>query len=54
MTNQVDYYVVRSKTTGQIRVISTGEILQNVLTKHLEKAISDNINYNGKGNRKEY
>lgn len=54
ITNQVDYYVVRSKITGQTRVISTGEILQNVLTKHLEKAISDNINYNGKGNRKEY
>lgn len=55
MTNQVDYYVIREKSTGRIRLISSGEIILNYLNRYLEKNISENIAYNSKtGNRKEY
>ena len=55
MTNQVDYYVIREKSTGRIRLISSGEIILNYLNRYLEKNINENIAYNSKtGNRKEY
>lgn len=56
ITNKIDYYVVRSKGTGAVRVISVGAILQNLLEKNMQSDIGDKVNFVGGKNasREEY
>lgn len=47
ITNKVDYWVIRQKTSGKIRVIPVAEILNNIWQKYIQKPDSAKITFLG-------